>query len=99
MFVFGYFFIALAQVIGYALTIYMWIIIIHALLSWVSPDPYNPIVRAINNLTEPVLYQIRRRLPVVQGGFDFSPIIVLLAIMFLRIFLVQNMLRIGYALL
>jgi YggT family protein len=71
----------------------MWIIIIRAVLSWVSPDPYNPIVRFIHNITEPVLYQIRRRLPVSFGGIDLSPVIVLLIIMFLQNFVVRSLLH------
>ncbi len=89
----GYFISALANVIYYVLFIYMWIIIIRAVLSWVSPDPYNPIVRFIHNITEPVLYQIRRRLPVSFGGIDLSPIIVLLIIMFLQNFVVRSLLH------
>lgn len=82
---------ACAIVIDWVLRIYMWIVLARVILSWVSPDPYNPIVRFINNLTEPVLYQIRRRLPVVFGGLDLSPIVVFLAIIFLRSFLVQTL--------
>jgi YggT family protein len=62
------------------LRIYMFIIIIRALISWVNPDPYNFLVRAINDITEPVLYKVRRMLPVSGGGFDFSPIIVIILI-------------------
>lgn len=91
----GYFLGALANVIYYVLFLYMWIIIIRAVLSWVSPDPYNPIVRFINNITEPVLYQIRRRLPVSFGGIDLSPVIVLLVIMFLQNFVVQSLLHLS----
>lgn len=94
----GYFIGALANVIYYVLFIYMWIIIIRAVLSWVSPDPYNPIVRFIHNVTEPVLYQIRRRLPVSFGGIDLSPVIVLLIIMFLQSFVVRSMLHMSQTL-
>ncbi len=83
---------AAALVIGWVLRIYTWIIIARAILSWVSPDPYNPIVRFIHNITEPVLYQVRKRIPVMMGGIDFSPIIVLLAILFLQHFMVQSLL-------
>jgi YggT family protein len=69
----------------------MWIVIARAVLSWVSPDPYNPIVRFIHKVTEPVLYQIRRRIPVSFGGIDFSPIIVFLAIIFLQRFVVHSL--------
>ncbi|MDJ0809493.1 MAG: YggT family protein [Desulfobacterales bacterium] len=88
----GYFFVALAKVIDTVLWLYMWIIIIRAVLSWVSPDPYNPIVRFIHNITEPVLYQLRRRLPVSFGGIDLSPVIVILIIIFLQNFVVQSLL-------
>jgi len=91
MFIFSNFLSALAVVVDYVLVIYMWIVIARAVLSWVSPDPYNPIVRFIHNLTEPVLYQIRRRIPVIFGGIDFSPIIVFLAIIFLRKFVVNSL--------
>ena len=94
----GYFLGALANIIYYVLFIYMWIIIIRAVLSWVSPDPYNPIVRFIHNITEPVLYQIRRRLPVSFGGIDLSPIIVFLIIMFLQSFVVRSLLHLSQTL-
>lgn len=85
----GFFLGALATVSNIALTLYMWIIIARAVLSWVSPDPYNPIVRFIYSITEPVLSQVRRRLPVSFGGIDFSPIIVFLVIIFLQNFVVN----------
>jgi YggT family protein len=83
--------VAIATVLDLALNIYMWLIIARALLSWVNPDPYNPIVRFLYNVTEPVLSYLRRRVPVVFGGMDLSPLIVIAAIMFLRIFLVQTL--------
>jgi YggT family protein len=82
---------AIATVMDLALNIYMWLIIARALLSWVNPDPYNPIVRFLYNITEPVLSFLRRRVPVVFGGLDLSPLIVIAVIMFLRIFLVQTL--------
>ena len=88
---FSNFLTAIAKVLDVVLTIFMWIVIARAILSWVSPDPYNPIVRFIHNITEPVLHQIRKRLPLNFGGIDFSPILVLLAIIFLRQFVVQSL--------
>jgi len=82
---------AIAKIVDIVLSIFMWIVIARAVLSWVSPDPYNPIVRFIHKVTEPVLYQIRRRIPVNFGGIDFSPIIVFLAIIFLQRFVVQSL--------
>lgn len=91
MFIIANFFEALAVVLDYALTFYMWIVIAGAVLSWVSPDPYNPIVRFINTATEPVFYQIRKRLPVNLGGLDISPILVIFLIYFLQIFVVGSL--------
>ena len=91
MFVFGNFLTAIAKVLDVVLVIFMWIVIARAILSWVSPDPYNPIVRFIHKVTEPVLYQIRKRIPVSFGGIDLSPIIVFLAIIFLQRFVVQSL--------
>ena len=91
MFVIGNFLIAIAKILDIALTLYMWIIIARAVVSWVNPDPYNPIIRFLNAVTEPVLYQIRRRIPISFGGIDFSPIIVILVIIFIQSFLVQSL--------
>ncbi len=91
MFVFANLIRAVAQVLNIALTLYMWIIIARAVISWVNPDPYNSIVRFLINATEPVLSPIRRRIPFSMGGFDFSPVIVILAIIFLQTFLVSSL--------
>jgi YggT family protein len=91
MFVISNLLLALAKIIHLLLTFYMWIIIARAILSWVNPDPYNSIVRFLYNVTEPVLYAIRRRVPVSFGGIDFSPLIVLFIIMFLDNFLVPSL--------
>jgi len=91
MIILSNFLIAIAKVLDIVLTIFMWIVIARAVLSWVSPDPYNPIVRFIHQVTEPVLYQIRRRIPVSFGGIDFSPILVFLAIIFLQRFVVHSL--------
>ena len=99
MYVVGYFLSALATVLDYALIFYMWVVIAGAVLSWVSPDPYNPIVRFIHNLTEPVLYRVRRWLPFGFTGIDFSPLVVLLVIIFLRTFLVNSLVRLAASLL
>jgi len=82
---------ALAQVLYYLLEAYMWIVVARAVISWVNADPYNPIVRFLYNATEPVLYRIRRALPLYAGGIDFSPILVFVGILFLQRFLVQSL--------
>jgi YggT family protein len=72
-------FIAIARVVELAFTIYIFIVIARALISWVSPDPYNPIVRFLHNVTDPALYRLRRLMPFLQfGGLDLSPIALLL---------------------
>ena len=91
MFIIANFLGAIAKILDIALSLYMWIIIARAVISWVNPDPYNPIVRFLNSVTEPILYPIRRRMPVHLGGIDFSPIIVILAIVFVQFFLVQSL--------
>ena len=91
MFVLGNLLTALASVIGLILNLYMWVIIARAVISWVNPDPYNPIVRFLYSVTDPVLLALRRRLPLYFGGIDFSPIIVILVIMFLQRFVVASL--------
>ncbi len=91
MFILGNLLQATAQILSIVLQLYMWVIIISALLSWVNPDPYNPIVRFLHSITEPVLYRVRQLLPMSGMGIDFSPIIVLLVIVFLQNFIVQSL--------
>jgi YggT family protein len=95
MFIIGNFIKALAIVLHYVLTFFMWIVVARAVLSWVNPDPYNPIVRFIHNVTEPVLSPIRTKLPINFGGIDISPIIVILVVVFLQNFVVNSLLRLS----
>jgi len=81
-----------------ALDLYMWVIIIRALISWVNPDPYSPIVVFLYRATEPVLSRIRKYLSMGHYGMDISPIIVILAIVFLKIAVVENLLKLAAAL-
>ena len=85
----------MAQLLDFVLTAYMWIILGRAVISWVSADPYNPIVRFLYEATEPVLSRIRRYIPLSFGGLDFSPMILILAIMFVQSFLVQTLKQIA----
>ena len=92
MFVAGNFLYAIANIANILLTILYWLILIRALISWVNPDPYNPIVQFLNKTTEPILYPIRRVLSrSLRIGIDISPIIAFLLIMFLRSFLVSTL--------
>lgn len=81
--------LGLATVLDYILTFYSWIIIARALISWVNPDPWNPIVQFLTRATEPVLAPIRRRLGLGMG-IDLSPLIAIAAIWFLQIAVVQS---------
>jgi YggT family protein len=99
MFIIGFLLLAVARVLDFILLFFMIFIIARAVLSWVSPDPYNPIVRFIDRVTEPVLFRIRTKIPVVYGGIDFSPLIVFLVIIFLRDFLVKSIAGMGRSLL
>src|SRR5512145_1260175 len=82
---------ALANLVSLVLTVYLWIIIARAVLSWVNPDPFNPVVRFLYRVTEPVLRPIRRRMPMMGMGLDLSPMLVILAIYFLQAFLVESL--------
>jgi YggT family protein len=84
--------VAVASILDSLLSLYFWIVLISALLSWVNPDPRNPIVRFLHAVTEPVLFQIRRRLPFVYAaGIDFSPLLLMVAIQFVKIVVVQSL--------
>jgi YggT family protein len=98
MYIIGYFLMAVAKVLDIVLIALMWIVVARALLSWVNPDPFNPIVRFIHNATEPILYPIRRRIPVNLGGIDLSPILVFMGVIFLRTFLVSSLSRLAMSL-
>lgn len=89
MFVVGNTLLGFATVLDYTLTFYTWIIIARALISWVNPDPWNPIVQFLTRATEPVLAPIRRRLGWGMG-VDLSPLVVIAAIWFLQIAVVQS---------
>lgn len=89
MFIAGDFLIAAAVVIDKLLSAYMLVVIVRALLSWVRPDPYNPIVRFINGLVDPVTYRISRVIPTRVGMIDLSPLILFALIMFVQAFLAR----------
>jgi YggT family protein len=91
MFVVSNLVLAIARIVELVLWAYFWIVIARAVLSWVSPDPFNPIVRFLYRVTEPVLRPIRHRLPTLAMGLDLSPMVVLLAIYFLESFLVGSL--------
>ncbi len=94
MFVAGNILQGLAYVFDTVLFLYMWLIIIRALISWVNPDPWNPIVQFLTRATDPVLFVIRRRVG-VPGGMDLSPLLAILLIMFLQYAVVDTIRDLG----
>jgi YggT family protein len=98
MFVFANLLLAVARIADILLTFYMWIVIISALISWVKPDPYNPIVRFLYVLTDPVFRRVRRVIGLRLGVIDVSPVIVILAIYFVKYFLIQSLIEFAYKL-
>jgi YggT family protein len=98
VFIIANFVAAVAQVLDYLLWAYVWILFGRVVVSWVNADPYNLIVRFLYNATEPVLMRIRRILPVYAGGFDLSPLIAWIVILFLQRFLVHSLYDLAYTL-
>lgn len=94
MFIIGNLLIAVANICDMLLKLYMYMVIGSALISWVNPDPYNPIVRFLHRATDPVLGRVRSKMP-YMGGIDLSPLAVILAIYFLQNFIVRSILEIG----
>ena len=90
MFMLGNFIMAIAKLINFVLSAYIWVVIARAVISWVNPDPYNPIVRFLRQVTDPLLMHIRRYVP-IMGGLDLSPMILILIIIFLQSFLVPTL--------
>lgn len=98
MFVLSNFIQSVAILLNFVCQAYMWIVFGRVIISWVNADPYNPIVRFLYEATEPVLGRIRRMLPISMGGIDFSPMILILAIIFLQNFLVESLYQIAKSL-
>ena len=96
MFVIGNLLDAVAQIVHMILTIYLWVIVARALVSWVNPDPYNTVVQLLYKLTEPVLSPIRRLLGSYSIGIDPSPLIAILIIYFLQMFLVRTLVDLAH---
>jgi len=86
---------ALAKVLHILFTLYIWVFVVDAILSWVHPDPSNPLVRSLDAMTEPALSPIRRILPFRSPGLDFSPIVAVLVLIFLDEFLVRTLRHFG----
>lgn len=85
----GTFFMAIVTLFDQIISLYIWVVIIAAVVTWVQADPYNPIVQVLRRLTEPVYDQIRRIMPTTISGIDFAPIILILALQFIKLFFVQ----------
>ena len=87
--------VAIANILNMVINLYIWIVIIAALISWVRPDPYNPIVQILYRLTEPVYAMIRRYVPTNFGGLDVAPLILILGLEFIQLFIVQLLFKIA----
>ncbi len=96
MIIAGNLLLALAEIVNALLNVYYWVVIIAAVITWVNPDPYNPVVRFLRAATEPVLRPIRRMIGSRLGPIDISPLIVIFAIMFIQKFLVRSVIEIAY---
>ncbi|HYQ47454.1 MAG TPA: YggT family protein [Thermodesulfovibrionales bacterium] len=96
MLIVGNLLITVAEIVNMLLNIYYWVVIVAALISWVNPDPYNPVVRFLRAVTEPLFRPIRRLIGYRLGPIDISPIIVILGILFVQKFLVRSIIEIGY---
>lgn len=81
----------LLRFVDMILNFYMWIVIAAAVISWVNPDPRNPIVRFLHGITEPVLYRIRRLVPTSFGGIDIAPMILIFVILFVQLVVINSM--------
>jgi YggT family protein len=92
----AYFIDAFASILNTVLWVYTWMFIIRALLSWVNPDPWNPIVQFLARVTDPVLRPIQQLIPMWRLGFDISPIIAILALQFIQRWFVPSLQQIAW---
>ena len=97
MFMLGNFLMAIAKLLNFVLSAYVWVVIARAVITWVNADPYNPIVRFLRQVTDPVLMRIRRFVP-IMGGMDLSPMVLILIIIFLQSFLVPTLQQVAMGL-
>ncbi len=86
---------AIAQILHMVINIYIWVVIIAALITWVRPDPYNPIVQTLFRLTEPAYALVRRYIPTVIGGIDLAPLIIIIALQFIDLFVVRLLMNLA----
>jgi YggT family protein len=93
----GNFLMAIAKLLNFVLSAYIWVVIARAVITWVNADPYNPIVRFLRQVTDPILMRIRRFVP-IMGGMDLSPMVLILAIIFLQSFLVPTLQQVALSL-
>jgi YggT family protein len=96
MFIVANFLVAIARVLDIAINVFIWLIVIRAIVSWVSADPFNPIVQFLNKTTDPILFPIRKLLPFsLKWGIDISPIIAVLILIFAQSFVVNSLIDIA----
>ncbi|NPA04053.1 MAG: YggT family protein [Epsilonproteobacteria bacterium] len=89
---------AIASILHMVINLYIWVIIIAALISWVQPNPHNPIVQTLYRLSEPAYRLVRRYIPTVVGGIDLAPLVIIIALQFIDLFVVNLLMRLAYRL-
>ena len=94
MFIIGNFLLSIGKLINFLIGLYIWVVVIRALMSWINPDPFNKFSQLLEDITEPVLRPIRRMLP-TDFGIDLSPIAAILLLYFLKSFIGQTLIDIG----
>jgi len=72
--------VGLGGIVHSLLTLYIWVVIIAALLTWVRPDPSNPVVQLLYRLTEPAYALVRRNIPTVFNGIDLAPLVIIIGL-------------------
>ena len=96
MFIIGNLVQAIATILEKVLSLYSIVIMIAVLISWVSPDPFNPVVQLLRSVTEPFFGWIRQRLPfAVVGMIDLSPLVALLLIQLVQMAVVRSLFELG----
>ncbi len=91
----GIFLVYLAKILNVAFTVYFWVIFARALFSWIRPNPYNPVIRLVYRLVDPVTNRIRRMLPTRLGMVDFAPFLLMIAVIFIQELITRLLLQLA----
>ena len=77
----------LLMILNSIIMLYMWVIIIAALITWVQPDPYNPVVQLLYRLTQPAYNLVRRFIPTMFNGIDLAPLVIIIFLQIIQVFI------------